>query len=45
MKKSLILILFLDPKCDWALQNLKDFPVEINKASYEQLLRIPRSRG
>lgn len=33
--------LFLDPKCDWALQNLKDFPVEINKASYEQLLRIP----
>ena len=33
--------LFLDPKCDWALQNLKDFPVEVNKASYEQLLRIP----
>lgn len=33
--------LFLDPKCDWALQNLKDFPVEINKASYEQLLRVP----
>lgn len=33
--------LFLDPKCGWALQNLKDFPVEINKASYEQLLRVP----
>lgn len=33
--------LFLDPKCDWALQNLKDFPIEINEASYEQLLRIP----
>ena len=31
----------MDPKCDWALQNLKDFPVEINKASYEQLLRVP----
>ena len=33
--------LLLDPKCDWALQNLKEFPVEVNKASYEQLLRVP----
>lgn len=32
---------FLDPKCDWALQNLGEFPVEINRASYETLLRIP----
>lgn len=31
----------LDPKCDWALQNLHKFPVEINTADYFTLLRIP----
>lgn len=31
----------LDPKCDWAIRNLKDFPIEINKADYYTLLRIP----
>lgn len=31
----------LDPKCFWALENLQLFPVEINKAAYETLLRIP----
>lgn len=31
----------LDPKTYWALSNLNDFPVDINKASYETLLRIP----
>ncbi len=31
----------LDPKCFWALENLQLFPVEINKAPYETLLRIP----
>ena len=30
-----------DPKTYWALSNLNEFPVEINKASYENLLRIP----
>lgn len=30
-----------DPKTYWALSNLNDFPIEINKASYEKLLRIP----
>ena len=30
-----------DPKTYWALSNLKEFPVEINKAPYETLLRIP----
>lgn len=30
-----------DPKTHWALSNLDDFPIEINKASYEKLLRIP----
>ncbi|MDD4111762.1 MAG: putative DNA modification/repair radical SAM protein [Herbinix sp.] len=31
----------LDPKCDWALKNLEQFPVEVNKASYYTLLRVP----
>ncbi|WP_167959311.1 putative DNA modification/repair radical SAM protein [Anaerosporobacter faecicola] len=31
----------LDPKCDWALRNLHLFPVEINKADYYTLLRVP----
>jgi predicted DNA-binding helix-hairpin-helix protein len=30
-----------DPKVDWALRNLEKFPVEINHASYDMLLRIP----
>lgn len=33
--------LLLDPKCDWALRNLEIFPLEINKADYELLLRVP----
>lgn len=31
----------VDPKCLWALNNLDKFPMEINKASYETLIRIP----
>jgi putative DNA modification/repair radical SAM protein len=31
----------LDPKTGWALRNLRLFPVEINRADYEMLLRIP----
>lgn len=31
----------LDPKANWALNNLDLFPVEINKADLEMLLRIP----
>ena len=31
----------LDPKCDWALQHLEQFPVEINRADYHTLLRVP----
>lgn len=30
-----------DPKIAWALRNIDLFPKEINKASYEELLRIP----
>jgi len=31
----------LDPKTMWALKNLDFFPIEINRADYETLLRIP----
>ncbi len=31
----------IDPKCHWALNHLNDFPVEINKASAQMLLRVP----
>lgn len=31
----------VDPKCFWALKHLDLFPVEINKASYDMLLRVP----
>jgi putative DNA modification/repair radical SAM protein len=31
----------VDPKCNWALNHLEKFPLEINKASYEMLLRVP----
>lgn len=33
--------ILLDPKCDWALRHLEEFPVEINRADYHTLLRIP----
>lgn len=33
--------IFLDPKCDWAIRHLEYFPVEINRADYEMLLRVP----
>jgi predicted DNA-binding helix-hairpin-helix protein len=31
----------MDPKCAWALENIHFFPVEINKADYKTLLRVP----
>ncbi|MCI8447482.1 MAG: putative DNA modification/repair radical SAM protein [Eubacterium sp.] len=31
----------LDPKCDWAVRHLEQFPVEINRADYYTLLRVP----
>lgn len=31
----------IDPKCFWAIKHLDTFPVEINKASYDLLLRVP----
>lgn len=31
----------LDPKCDWAVNHLELFPVEIMRADYYTLLRVP----
>jgi putative DNA modification/repair radical SAM protein len=33
--------LALDPKLSWALRNRESFPIDVNRASREQLLRIP----
>ena len=32
---------FIDPKCQWAVQHLEQFPVEIMTADYYTLLRVP----
>ena len=31
----------LDPKSDWALRHPESFPVEVNRADYEAILRVP----
>ncbi|MCI8398278.1 MAG: putative DNA modification/repair radical SAM protein [Oscillibacter sp.] len=31
----------VDPKCSWALAHLDFFPIEVNTADYETLLRVP----
>lgn len=31
----------IDPKCEWAIRHLDRFPVEIQTASYDVILRIP----
>lgn len=33
--------ILVDPKTDWALRHLDEFPKEINKCSYYDLLKIP----
>lgn len=32
---------YLDPKCNWAIHHMEHFPVEVNRAPYEMLLRVP----
>ena len=32
---------YIDPKCYWALRHRELFPLEVNRASYEELLRVP----
>ncbi len=31
----------LDPKCNWAVNHMGEFPIEVNRAPYERLLRVP----
>ncbi len=31
----------IDPKCNWAVKHLEQFPVEVNQADYYTLLRVP----
>ena len=31
----------IDPKVNWALQHIEQFPVDINHASYDMLMRVP----
>ena len=33
--------ILLDPKVTWALRNLNRFPLEVNKANYYELLKVP----
>ena len=33
--------ILVDPKTDWALRHLEEFPKEINKVGYYELLKIP----
>lgn len=32
---------YLDPKCNWAINHMQHFPVDVNTASFEDLLRVP----
>lgn len=32
---------YLDPKCNWALNHMELFPIDVNRASYNDLLRVP----
>ena len=32
---------YLDPKCNWALNHLELFPVDVNRCEYVMLLRVP----
>jgi putative DNA modification/repair radical SAM protein len=32
---------YVDPKCNWALHHMEFFPMDVNRAPFEDLLRIP----
>lgn len=40
-EKHPFLDLDVDPKLAWAIRNYQHFPIDVNKASYEMILRIP----
>ena len=31
----------MDPKCCWALRHMEQFPIDVNRAEYAMLLRVP----
>ncbi len=33
--------MLLDPKCDWAVRHLEEFPMEVMTVDYTRLLRVP----
>ncbi len=32
---------YVDPKCNWALNHMELFPMDVNKVPYDNLLRVP----
>jgi putative DNA modification/repair radical SAM protein len=32
---------YIDPKCNWALNHMEVFPMDVNHARYDDLLRVP----
>lgn len=32
---------YVDPKCNWALNHMELFPMDVNRAPYDDLLRVP----
>ena len=40
-KENPLLDMDIDPKLGWALRNIQIFPVDINKADYQLIMRIP----
>lgn len=32
---------YMDPKCNWALNHMEFFPMDVNRAPYSDLLRVP----
>lgn len=32
---------YVDPKCNWALNHMELFPMDVNRAQYDDLLRVP----
>ncbi|WP_019552479.1 putative DNA modification/repair radical SAM protein [Propionispira raffinosivorans] len=32
---------YVDPKCNWALHHMEFFPMDVNRAPFEDLLRVP----
>jgi len=32
---------YVDPKCNWALNHMEFFPIDVNRAPYDDLLRVP----